>query len=362
MIFLALLSIPLMIVLAAFFLSKEISVKELAIQLGAQVIVVIISVFVCYYANTTDTETWNGIVSSKRSDKVSCSHSYACNPHPCSCDSKGSCSTCYDTCYEHSYDIDWNIFTSNGETITIERVDNQGVIPPNRWISVAIGEPTSVSHSYENYIKGSPGTLFRKTGQSEQYSGLFPSYPQIYDYYKMDRLIADVGLVTESHLWNRDLALINSRLGSRKQVNAMVLITKYPRDFFFALEEQWIGGKKNDAILVIGVDSDLRPIWTEVMAWTNNESFKVVLKDEVLNLPKIERESTLSVFEKNIVSLYERKPMQDFEYLKSSIVPTTAQWIVSILIGILIAVGLSWYFHMNDPFGDRFYYRRNRMY
>lgn len=354
MIFLALLAIPLLIVLISFFISKEISIKELAIQLVVQVVVALVSMFVCYYANTTDTETWNGVVTSKRNEKVSCSHSYACNPHPCNCDKNGSCSTCYDTCYEHSYDIDWNVFTSNSETITIARVDRQGLTQPDRWLTAKIGDPTAVSHSYENYIKGSPGTLFRKTGQSEKFVGLFPEYPQLYDYYKMDRLIVNPGMVAEQHLWNRDLSEINSRLGKLKQVNAMVLITKYTRDFFFALEEQWIGGKKNDAILVVGVDNDMHPVWTEVMAWVNNEAFKIVLKDEVMKLPKIERASLLPLYEQNIVSRYDRKPMHDFEYLKSSIVPTTLQWIISIIIGVLFAVGLSWYFHTDDPFNDRF--------
>lgn len=295
---------------------------------------------ICYYGNTHDVETWNGVITAKEKEKVSCSHSYSCNCHQvCSGSGKDqSCSQVCDTCYEHSYDVNWFAKTSNGERVDVARLDSQGLDQPPRWSSISMGEPTSIPHSFENFIKGAPGTLFRKTGQDKKFA--VPSYPEVYDYYRMNRLIADSGMLYDAANWNADLSQINARVGARKQVNAMVILTMQPREFFYSLEEKWIGGKKNDAILVIGVDSDLKPIWTEVMAWVTDETFRVTLKNDILSLPKIERTSVLSLFEKDMMELYQRKPMHDFAYLKASIIPTTTQWAVILLIGILMTIGM----------------------
>ena len=46
---------------------------------------------------------------------------------------------------------DWVVKTAIGERIEIQRVDRQGVREPARWTSVQMNEPTSRTHSYENY-------------------------------------------------------------------------------------------------------------------------------------------------------------------------------------------------------------------
>lgn len=364
MTFIGFISIPLIIAIAGYLISKEINSKEMGVIVGILSLVAGVSVAICYVGNTSDTEVWNGVVTKKTSEHVSCSHSSPCN---CSQSCTGTapnqtCTTTCQTCYDHSYDVDWNVFTSNGEVIKIDRIDHQGVDQPPRWTAVHIGEPTTIPHRFTNYIKGSPGTLFRNSGQVSKFKGKLPNYPRVYDYFHMDRLIADPGTVSGSASWNADLSEINGRIGSAKQVNAIVVVTRQPREFFYALEEAWIGGKKNDAILVIGVGADSKPIWTEVMAWVKDEGFKVKLKEDALNLPKVDREATLAIFEKNISASYQRKPMHDFEYLKASIVPSTLQWTLVLLIGSLISIGLVWYFHNNDPFDDIRRVRRENSY
>jgi hypothetical protein len=90
------------------------------------------------------------------------------------------------------------------------------------------------------------------------------------------------------------------------------------------------------------------------MAWVLDNKFKIILKEEIMKLPSIEATAVLPVYEKNIVSFYQRKPMHDFEYLKASIVPSTTQWIVSILVGLVFAVGLGFLFHYHDSFEDKY--------
>jgi ABC-type nitrate/sulfonate/bicarbonate transport system permease component len=63
-------------------------------------------------------------------------------------------------------------------------------------------------------------------------------------------------------------------------------------------------------------------------------------------------EATLQVMHYNVNQYFKRKPMKDFEYLASSVTPSTTEYVISILIGVLVAFGLGLVFHLYDPFGD----------
>ena len=116
MVFLALFIIPVIVALVTWKLTEgKVTPKELAVQLAVQAVIAIGGAIGLHYANMFDREVWNGVVSSKDSEHVSCSHSYQCNCHE-SCSGSGKDKSCHescDTCYEHSYDVDWNVFTSN---------------------------------------------------------------------------------------------------------------------------------------------------------------------------------------------------------------------------------------------------------
>jgi hypothetical protein len=188
-----------------------------------------------------------------------------------------------------------------------------------------------------------------------------PTYPQeVYDYYRMDRLLR-VGAVDvqDAKGWNDDLMHLNARLGAPKQVNAIVVLARSkPREWYSALEQHWLGGKKNDAILVVSVGADMRPEWAQVMAWTTDKVFEVKLRDAIMDLPKIEREPVMAAMVENISKHFRRKPMADFEYLESSITPSTTGWVVTMLIGLIVAGGLAYFFHKEDVFGDETWTRR----
>jgi hypothetical protein len=356
MVFLVLLAVPVLLALAGWVLTKQVSGKEVACMVGVGVVVAAVSAIFVSCANTHDVEVWNGRVTSKAQETVSCSHSYPCNCHEvCSGGKNPSCSTVCDTCYEHSHDYDWAVYTSTGEEIDIDRIDSQGVNEPPRWTAVRIGEPVSTTHSYTNYIKASPDSLFRHQGIKDKYQGHIPAYPgNIYDYYRLNRLVLAGAVVGDSGAWNSQLSELNADLGAAKQVNIIVVLTNEPPEYFYALEESWIGGKKNDVILVVGLNGDKSPAWAEVMAWTTNQLFKVKLRDDIMDEKAIGVENVITALRTNITKYHQRKPMSDFEYLKSAITPTATQWAVSLMIVFLISLGMLIYFYMEDPFEYRF--------
>jgi hypothetical protein len=273
-----------------------------------------------------------------------------------------SCTTQCDTCYEHhgflrtipGNDYDWDVYTSNGETVTIDRIDRQGVHEPQRYTAVRMGEPTSLTHSYVNYVKASPDSLFRHQGLKEKYASALPAYPgSVYDYYRLDRLVTVGVPVDDARKWNMELMRINADLGRPKQVNMIVVLVKnQPLDYYSALEESWIGAKKNDAVLVVSVDDTMKPQWAQVMAWTTNELFKVKLRDDIMSEQKLDRDAVMTALANNVRTTYQRKPMKDFEYLSSQITPTSTQWVVTLLIALLVAGVLVWVFQVHDVFNE----------
>lgn len=360
MTFLLFLICPLLVALGFFFILKGITWKELGLLILAELIVAGVSVVIVYHMNTSDEETWNGWVSQKKQEWTSCTHSYQCRCRTeTSCSGSGknkSCSTSEhcDTCYEHSNDWNWVVYTSNKESIEIDRIDRQGSSTPPRWAAIRIGDPTAQTHSYTSYIKAAPDTLFRHQGLTEKYANKIPKYPgKIYDYYHINRLVTQGLSVTDPQAWNEGLEKINSDLGAKKQANMIVVLTTEPDSWYYALEQSWIGGKKNDVILVIGMDASTgKPQWAQVMCWTTAKIFEVKLRDAVRDLPSITPEATLKVMHDNVEQYFKRKPMKDFEYLQASITPSGTEYTISILIGLLIAGLLIWLFEVKDIFGD----------
>ena len=270
--FLLLLLFPLLAAVGSFLFFKGITWKELGLLVVAEMIVAGASVGIIYCMDTSDNEIWNGWITSKKQEWTSCSHSYSCNCHEvCSGSGKNrSCSNQCDTCYEHSNDWNWMVYTSNNESIDIDRVDRQGVFTPPRWAAIRMDEPTARSHRYTSYIKAAPDSLFRHQGLAEKYAGKIPKYPgEVYDYYHINRLVTQGLSASYPEVWNDGLEKINADLGAKKQVNMIVVLTSEADTWYYALEQSWIGGKKNDVILVIGVDpSTSAPRWAQVMDWT----------------------------------------------------------------------------------------------
>jgi len=353
MVFLTLLAIPLIFSALAFFVTKGITWKEFLLQVGVQLLVAAAAVGIIHYQNFSDTELLNGVVTGKKQVYVSCEHSYRCNcRNECSGSGKDrSCSEVCDTCYEHSNDWDWRVYSSIGYTTNIHRIDRRGSNEPPRYTAVQLNEPFSAEHRYDNYVKAAPDTLLRHQGLVEKYKRFLPDYPvQTYDYYRADRLVLINGArVPDAREWNNRLSEINGHLGSRKQANMIVVLVKnLPQDYVYALEEKWILGKKNDVILVTGVDNDNVPKWAYVMAWTHQELIKVTLRDQIMDLPTLEREKVLEIFETEVRSKFVRQPMADFEYLAATAVPTPMQYSLSILIGLIIAAFLAFYLNENN--------------
>lgn len=354
MVLLTLLLIPTVIAVGFWFFGKgKISLGEFLLQNVAQLIILGIAVCFIGIGSTSDTEVWNGRVDKKYSQRVSCGHSYTCNCVTVSCGEDCTTTICQ-TCYEHSYDMDWVVKTTNNEHIEIARVNRQGTIEPPRWTAVSVGEPTSLTHGYTNYIKASPESLFRKQGLLNKYKDKIPNYPgKVFDYYKLNRLVLVNGAtVSDIAAWNKDLSEMNADLGAKKKVNIITVITKnLPDEYFYALEQAWIGSKQNDFVLVANVNDSGKITWANVMAFTHNKMAEIVVRNAVLKRGDLDRDSIMQILRTGVTDFFVKRKMSDFEYLKNSVVPSTGTWIFLMILGFVVSIGLG-FFLLNNDYDD----------
>lgn len=353
MIFLTIFIIPFIIVSVSYLITDntnyhKITLKEFFVLIGISLVISILSVIIVYNQNIQHTEIINGIVTKKERVKVSCKHSYECYCYTI-CDSKGNCSRYCQTCYEHPHDFEYRVYDNTGKIFYINTIDRQGVNTPERFNKVIIGEPTSWKTTYKNYIKASKGNLFKKQGiDTTKYQ--IPKYPQnIYDYYKYNRVISQNINIKDISQYQEKLSKINGKLGPIKECNIIVVLIKnQPFDYFNSLEQSWIGGHKNDIIVVINVDNDNKINWTNILCLSDDNIFEVKLRDEILSIQDLDLDKIFEKIEVTTTKYYKRKSMKNFEYLKSSITPTGTQLLISIIINSILCLILTIFFYKED--------------
>jgi hypothetical protein len=346
--FILLMIVPFIIAVAVLLIFKKaVTVWEFLGQLGMTAAFIGICLAIAYNARTTDVEVWNGQVTQRETHHVSCSHSYQCHCHEVSSGSGKNRTTheeC-DTCYEHSYDVDWTVHASTGESLNIEREDRQGLVEPKRWDEAYPGQPYSSEHSFTNYILANPDSVLLGTkGDVEKFKNMLPNYPAtIYDYYKHDPVI-NMGVPNvDMKTWNWLVQEQNKVLGTAKQANVIVILV--PTDdasYMLALKDKWVGGKKNDIDVVIGSTDGHKIEFADVMSWTTNADFKVDLKNQIQDIGNLDRKDDIvKAIGGTTQAKFERMHMKSMKYLMRSFQPSGASMMWSFILSILLNIGYS---------------------
>jgi len=296
---------------------------------------------------TTDVEIWNGQVTGKERNRVSCEHSYPCNCRQV-CSGSGSsrsCSTVCDTCYDHPWDYDWDVHTSAGD-FTVARVDRQGSTEPSRWTAVQAGQPASIAHSFTNYIKAVPESVMHENSESllAQFGAKVPTYPSgTYDYHYHNHALSD-GTVPVPYLndLNKNIRDMLRTVGPGKRVNVVVLFTKNPSpDYGWAAQYKWLGGKKNDLVAVISTADGKKANWVHMFSWSTNKMVDKTIRDDVMALEEMTAESLTDVLRTNINKYFEKRSMNEFRYLDEELEPSTLALTITAIISIIMAVGVT---------------------
>ncbi|ECW1086663.1 hypothetical protein [Salmonella phage SilasIsHot] len=320
------------IILAILFVVYHRKTHEPKETLIATAIVVVLSCLIqagAYAAfslgSSGDVEILNGYVTDKQRNKVGCSHSYECMCYyTTSCSGSGNNRSCTQTrhcstCYEHSYDVDWDVLTTVGD-LSIDRIDRQGTTEPPRWAQVKIGEPAAREHSYMNYVLGNKDSLFSKSDQqfAEKFKEHIPSYPRVYDYYRVTRVLNMSGMDIPVDYWNDYLNNTLKTLGASRQVNIVWVVTSgQPVEYFQGLLYAWSGGKKNDVIVVTDISKDMKINWGKSTSFADGMNNMELHSRNGLSLTG--KPMGISVFQEvavNISKGYNRVEMKEMDYLK----------------------------------------------
>lgn len=332
---------------------KEITFKESMISLGANFVVALFFV-ACVagygYSKTYDTQLLSGQVVSKSRDKVSCSHSYQCNPRK-KCSGSGKdrrCWTEYDTCYDHSYDVDWNVKTTLSN-YTISRVDRRGLEEPKRWSIVEPGEYVVSSSMYRNYLLIDENSLFVELKSTAKADHLIPEYPEVYDYWKVGRTLGQMSPKTREEIDN----VLNTSLkvlGPSLQLNIVVVATKQNKEYFNTLMAKWRGGKKNDVILVYGVDDNENVVWfnsnSYAMGMGNKELHTRLLLNAHNNV-KLSSEhvqTQVDLINKHFVRL----SAKEFEFKLNNLEPPISVVFFMVIVSLCVSFGVGRFMAKNN--------------
>lgn len=329
--------------------------RDSIIAAGIFAFVSILAIVIAFAAShgvkTADTEIWNGMVTSKARD-----HGTYEKPYDCMCRSETTCSgtgaqrSCStrqvcQTCYETRYTVNWNCQTTVGR-FTIDSRDsssrsvyNEG--NPQRWSIINAGDPVSKTNTYTNYVQAVPESLFRPSNSElkKKFAPLIPAYPSnVYDFYRVNRFLTPGYNSPDAPAWNESIGQLLKERGPRKQVNVVVVVAKTDDpNYAYALQDAWVGAKKNDVVLVVGSANWPKIDFVEVISWTKNELFKVQTRDEVLALGTVQRQPVMDILAKQIDTNFERRRMREFKYLEAEIDPPG--WLLGILAALIAGGG-----------------------
>lgn len=327
--------------------------------------VLVLSLIILAFTNYTqrDTETLNGFVTTKEIHHFSCpmntsnpcENGYDCNCHPVpyECGDGKSSRTCYreecDTCYVYPWEQNFFVDSSlQGErAYKISRVDRQGALIPPRWASIRHGDPVSITHSYTNYILSAADSLFAEDGQAEEkYKAKIPAYPQnIYDYYKLDRLVTVGNVKLDRKVWNERISTLLVQVGPRKQANVIVVVAEgVDMDFANAVRRAWKGFKKNDIVVFAGVDAAGNMTWTRTMSWSKASIVNVKMDSDLLERfqgKPLEPIAFTDIVKSESLANFQRRSMEEFKYLKDEASLSTTQIVWLSIITFILTLGIT---------------------
>lgn len=370
---------------------------ELPIQVvtTTTIIFVLFSLFYSTSTDLVDKEIWNSYITKAEYHEAWTERvAYECHCRDTGCTTCGTgssrhkcgCTRTCDTCYRNDYHPPAWSYIINGEgSSNCEKVnygeiarlfgnEQKTILHHSGQVSIGDGNmysvsytrkqgtliPASTEHSCVNYLKAS-FSIKKKTGIKNKYAKLLREYPGIHEgsfgNIEFNRVI-NVGVNADAK-WlrglDRRLDEDLSLLGSRKQVNIIVyLVNTADQNVVQAIRENWIDGKKNDVIVVIGSTSFPKVDWVQVVAWTKSELFKVTLRDRIYDSKSIADYNSLAeiissqVGKSNQAGGFQRMSMEELEYLTADISLPWWEQLLIVLIGGLVTWLVSWALINND--------------
>lgn len=291
------------------------------------VVVSVVFYFAAMMFAATSTEVWNGEVTSKERVYDPYTESYSCGT-----DSKGNTLTCTRTVSRWRWDVNSNVGSWSDHTSSAAGV-------PRIYANAKVGAPFARTKMFMNYQYVSDQTIL--VNKHDEYAGWLPDYPEIYSGYQIHHALSNV--VNVNNL-DAMLSWAHKRWGPAYGVNVIVVIVKdTDTGFADALRNKWVGGKKNDAVLVLYVDAEetvkKADAFSRSTQTKRNEmqaDFETILREESVRTGTYDFEKIVNVVDKAL-PYFERENIEQYDYLMTDY---NAQWWV-VTLGVFVVGGIS---------------------
>lgn len=343
---------------------------EYLVPTGVSLIVILFFHLGVSISNTSDTEYWSGIVTKAEHyeswdewiDKT-CSSS-------CCCDEDGfNCiTTYYDCSYVRNHPEYWRITDSNGLTRNVSKttydklatkfgnetkVDmkrryhkNDGDMYVSMWPKTDVTlECMVTSHSYENRTQTNNEEFsFEVIDSADIADYNLRNYPSINGYSQLNLL----GSIENKSKYNRQLELLNAKLGKKKQVKVFFIVfNNEAREAGFKQEQLWKGGNKNEFVVCIGLDNTGYVEWCHPFSWEDDETTRVNVQNYVQDIQgPADMGEIINFTYAEVEENFTRKQFEDFSYI--SVVPTSGQVLWTFIITLLVNLGISIWLIRNE--------------
>jgi hypothetical protein len=338
--------IPLIVGGLAFYLLRTITWKEFLLQIGSSVALLVGVYFVAKWGALQDTEYLNGVITKKAKGTESCCH---CHTVCDSRDKDGNCTASHEVC-SHFHDYWWSLKTTVG-TIGVKDCSGSSSTP-GVWKNAVVGEPATVAHRYTNYLLADKDSIVRHD-VIDEFGKQIPNFPGVRNLYKRNPVVSDGVKIPAD--WQKLFGEMNARLGSKKQVDVVVLLTKETSPTYAqAVETKWLYGPKNAFTVVIGTDGN-KVRWARAVTISKVSDLKIKIRDE---LEGAELSTVPGIVDALVGRHFNRTPMSDFEYLNKSTTLPTGWMIALYILAFLLSIGITITMHVKDVFGDEGFRKR----
>lgn len=327
---------------------NKVSWKECALHLGTVVPITALIFAISHYSAIGDSLILHGYITEKVRDNDSHLESYDCR---CRTVTSGSgnnktTSTVCDTCWRRIYTVDWYLKSTLGN-ISIDGVSSRSksvwdTPDPVAYTNAYVGEHCSETQYFKNYVKASPNSLFNKGNYVVNNTTPVPPYPKVHSIYKVDNILK-VGVNLDTTDLENSLSDKLKVLGAKKQANIILILTNTKdKNYRYAVEKEWLGGKKNDIVVILGLDGE-NIIWVDGFTFGLSQGNHLMLTQmfDELRGKDVKLDNVVEIVTQHVDKNFVRKQMKDFEYLARELQPSLSLLIFVSVLQLIANIGIT---------------------
>lgn len=340
------------------YFKRQLDAPEMIVGVGAAAVCAGMFWFISTSMMTHDKEIIHGKITEKVKVVDDYQEAYECNCYTTT-DSKGYQTRHCMTCYRTVYYVDWELNSTIG-TFDVDRKESYSKSvwnsrDPEIWIDAYVGEHCSKWSSYENFVIAAENGLFNLKEYQEAmsaYKGI-PAYPSITRLYEPRLVVGDIPELKKEQ-WNIFLREKMKVLGPTKQANVVIVFTKSKDPKWkLALEAKWMGGKKNDVVIIISYDGNTIN-WVDGFTFgrsANNHLMISQIKDGIVAINNLDNiAGIINTIAAHVKNSFKRQQMKEYEYLKDDIKPSDRVLFWLFVIQFIWTVGSMIFFIRNETF------------